>query len=127
MSVNRRRGEIAARLDGRDYRLCLTLGALAELEEAFAAEDLNQLVQRFGTGRLSARDLAAIIAAGLRGGGTQVNEEDVRAMQCEGGAAGFAQIVAELLAVTFGMAEENNRENPPMPQPGEEHPSLGTR
>ena len=30
MTVNRRRGEIAAELDGKAYRLCLTLGALAE-------------------------------------------------------------------------------------------------
>ncbi|WEX07732.1 gene transfer agent family protein [Chelativorans sp. AA-79] len=102
MSVNRRRGEMAARLDGRDYRLCLTLGALAELEAAFAAENLNQLVERFGTGRLSARDMSAIIAAGLRGGGHEVSENEVRDMHCEGGAAGFARLVAELLAVTFG-------------------------
>jgi len=102
MSVNRRRGEVAARLDGRDYRLCLTLGALAELETAFAAENLNQLVERFGTGKLSARDMTAIIAAGLRGGGHEVGEDEVRRMQCDGGAAGFARLVAELLAVTFG-------------------------
>ena len=36
ISVNRRRGEVAARIDGKDYTLCLTLGALAELEDAFA-------------------------------------------------------------------------------------------
>jgi hypothetical protein len=33
--VNRHRGEIEAILDGKSYRLCLTLGALAELEHAF--------------------------------------------------------------------------------------------
>ena len=35
---NCHRGEIAARLDGRDYTLCLTLGALAEMEAAYWAE-----------------------------------------------------------------------------------------
>ena len=35
MSANRRRGEIDAELDGKQYRLCLTLGALAELEAAY--------------------------------------------------------------------------------------------
>src|SRR5690606_39648222 len=89
MSVNRKRGEVAAKLDGRDYRLCLTLGALAELEAAFAAENLNQLVERFGTGKLSARDVIAIITAGLRGGGHEVSEDEVRRMQCDDGAAGF--------------------------------------
>ncbi|WP_159592223.1 gene transfer agent family protein [Chelativorans xinjiangense] len=114
MSVNRRRGEVAARLDGREYRLCLTLGALAELEAAFEAEDLNRLVERFSSGRLSARDMAAVIAAGLRGGGHEVSDEDVRAMRCEGGAAGFAALVGELLSVTFGAGapESGQGENP---------------
>jgi len=112
MSVNRRRGEVAARLDGRDYRMCLTLGALAELEAAFAAENLNQLVERFGSGKLSARDMTAIIAAGLRGGGHEVSDDQVRTMQCEGGAAGFARLVAELLSVTFGAAGTENSQNP---------------
>ncbi|WP_274424862.1 gene transfer agent family protein [Chelativorans sp. YIM 93263] len=116
MSVNRRRGEVAAKLDGQEYRLCLTLGALAELETAFQAEDLNRLAERFSSGRLSARDMTAIIAAGLRGGGHDVCDEDVRAMQCEGGAAGFAALVGELLTVTFGGApQEGAAENPPKP------------
>lgn len=116
MSVNRRRGEVAARLNGREYRLCLTLGALAELETAFEAEDLNSLTGRFSDGRLSARDITVIIAAGLRGGGHDVSEDDVRAMQCEGGAAGFAKVVGDLLTVTFGgEPQEGGPENPPEP------------
>jgi hypothetical protein len=102
--INRRRGEISARLDGKDYRLCLTLGALAELEAAFETQDINALIERFSTGRLSARDMTAVIGAGLRGGGNELNDEQVRTMQSEDGAVGFAQIVAELLAVTFGEA-----------------------
>ena len=43
MIINRHRGEVLARLDGRDYRLCLTLGALAELEAAFAVDDIATL------------------------------------------------------------------------------------
>lgn len=107
ISVNRRRGEVAARLDGNDYRLCLTLGALAELEDAFAADDLNQLVQRFATGRLSARDMTRIIAAGLRGAGYALSDAEVGAMQCDDGVAGFARIVGALLAATFGSGEES--------------------
>ncbi|WP_187970204.1 gene transfer agent family protein [Aquibium microcysteis] len=103
--ANARRGEIVAELDGRRMRLCLTLGALAELEGAFAAEDLSALVARFSSGRLSARDIARVIGAGLRGGGAAVADEDVMAMTTEGGAAGFAAIVADLLAATFGAAK----------------------
>ena len=102
--ANRRRGEVCARLDGRDYRLRLTLGALAELEDAYGAEDLQALVARFSAGRFSARDLIRIIAAGLRGGGHDVADADVAAMQGGNGVAGHARLAADLLAAAFGGA-----------------------
>lgn len=102
MNANRRRGEIAAELDGRPFRLCLTLGALAELEAAFAADDLGKLVERFSSGKLSALDMMRIIGAGLRGAGEAVSDEDVGHMSVEGGVAGFAAIVSDLLMTTFG-------------------------
>ena len=75
MTANRRRGEIAAELDGKPYRLCLTLGALAELEAAYAADDLGALVERFSRGRLSALDMIRVIGAGLRGAGNEISDE----------------------------------------------------
>lgn len=133
MSVNARRGEIEARLDGRDYTLCLTLGALAELEHAFSADDLNALVQRFAGGRLSAGDLMKIIGAGLRGASNAVDDAEVGAMRAEGGAAGFAEIAARLLAATFGGGEVTpspsrpNGAEPPLPHfvRGEEESLAG--
>jgi hypothetical protein len=112
MSVNKRRGEISAILDGKDYRLCLTLGALAELEAAFEADDLGALVQRFSSGRLSAADLVKVIGAGLRGGGADISDDDVGAMRCEDGATGYARIVSDLLAVTFGAPDAAVPANP---------------
>lgn len=103
MAANRRRGEISAVFDGRDCRLCLTLGALAELEDAFGVGDLNALADRFSSGRLSARDMMEIIAAGLRGGGQSVSASELGAMSCEGGLAGFAKVAGELLEATFGV------------------------
>ena len=105
MSANRRRGEISAELDGQAFTLCLTLGALAELETAYAADDLGALVEKFSRGKLSALDMIRVIGAGLRGAGNDVADEAVRAMQCENGAAGFAAIVADLLTTTFGVAK----------------------
>ncbi|TKT81231.1 gene transfer agent family protein [Aquamicrobium sp. LC103] len=106
MPANARRGEIEAELDGRPFRLCLTLGALAELEAAFAVGDLGALVERFRSGRLSASDMTRIIGAGLRGAEAVVTDAEVAAMRCAGGAAGFAEIVADLLAATFGTAKK---------------------
>ena len=104
MSANRRRGEVSAQLDGRPYRLCLTLGALAELEAVYAADDLGALVERFSRGRLSALDMIRIIGAGLRGAGEDLDDEAVRSMRSDGGATGFAEIVSDLLTTTFGAA-----------------------
>jgi len=104
MTANRRRGEVAAELDGKSYRLCLTLGALAELEATYAADDLGALVERFSRGRLSALDMIRIVGAGLRGGGHEIADHEVGKLQAAGGVAGFAAIVAELLSATFGAA-----------------------
>ncbi|MGO4439645.1 gene transfer agent family protein [Rhizobium sp. RAF56] len=99
--ANRRRGEVEAVIDGERRVLCLTLGALAELETAFAAEDLAGLAARFSAGRLKAADMIRIIAAGLRGGGNVFSDDEVAAVSIEGGIAGFAALVRDLLAATF--------------------------
>jgi len=112
MTANRRRGEISAELDGKTYRLCLTLGALAELEAVYAADDLGALVERFSRGRLSALDMIRIVGAGLRGGGQDIPDEDVGRMQAANGATGFASIVSDLLTATFGAAQGEVSPNP---------------
>lgn len=101
MMVNIRRGEIAARLDEKDWTLCLTLGALAQLEAAFGVEDLGKLGERFSSGRLSANDMITIISAGLNGAGNKVSLQQVAVMHTEGGILGFADIVTRLLLATF--------------------------
>lgn len=100
--ANKHRGEIDVTLDGRPWTMCLTLGALAELESAFDAQDLSALTERFSSGRLAAQDMLRIIGAGLRGAGYTLNDEEVSEMQAEGGAVGYAKIVSELLSATFG-------------------------
>ncbi len=104
--ANPHRGEIEAVLDGKTYVLCLTLGALAELEQAFGEEDMLAVAQRFESGRIRAEDAVKIIGAGLRGAGHDISDEAVKQMQAEGGVAGFVAIVAALLAATFSPLEE---------------------
>lgn len=100
--VNVQRGEIAAILDGEERTLCLTLGALAELEARLQTGDLVGLSERFASGRVSARDLTAILGAGLRGGGNAISDDDLARMAIEGGLKGAAEIAARLLRATFG-------------------------
>jgi hypothetical protein len=104
--ANRHRGEIEADLGGVNRTLVLTLGALAELEDAFGAEDLVALTERFGSGRLKARDLIRIIGAGLRGAGEAVSDDEVATLAVDGGVQGYVRIAAALIAATFGEANE---------------------
>ena len=99
--ANIHRGEIEAELSGKRYVLCLTLGALAEIEHAYGGEDLLAIAQRFEAGRIGASDAIRVIGAGLRGAGNAVTDEEVAAMRIEGGAAGYLAIVVRLLKATF--------------------------
>ena len=110
--TNPHRGEIEATLDGRSLTLCLTLGALAELEHVFGDEDLLAVAERFESGRIKAQDAIRVIGAGLRGAGHEIDDRMVAGMRAEGGAAGFVQIVARLLEATFGGGDK-----PPVPTP----------
>ena len=112
--ANHHRGEIEAEIGGGRRRLVLTLGALAELESAFGADDLVALAERFGSGRLKARDLTRIIAAGLRGAGETVSDDDVSRMAVADGAAGYVRIAGALIAATFGGGDAPP--GPPLPQ-----------
>ena len=104
--ANRHRGEIEAEIGGARRTLVLTLGALAELEAAFGADDLGGLAERFGSGRLRARDLIRIIAAGLRGAGECVSDEEVARMAAPGGAGDYVRICIALIEATFGGGEQ---------------------
>ena len=67
MAVNAARGEVALSVDGATRNLCLTLGALAEIEAALGCATIAELEIRMRT--LSAVDIMAVLAALLRGGG----------------------------------------------------------
>lgn len=107
--ANRRRGEVVAIIDGHRRILCLTLGALAELEDAFNVSNLSELGDYFSQGKFSSKDLVHIIGAGLRGGGNLYADDDVRCMSLDGGALGLAQIAADLLSATFNPQYNSNQ------------------
>lgn len=94
-------GEVAVVLDGQRHVAKLTLGALAELEEALTAGSLLDLVQRFETGSFTTRDVLALLLAGLRGGGWTGTPADLLRVEVGGGPMEAARVAAELLARAF--------------------------
>ena len=70
------RGEAGVWLAGARRRVCLTLGALAEIETGLGVDGLAAVAERMK--RLSARHLMVVLAAVLRGGGE--DEPEVEAV-----------------------------------------------
>lgn len=102
-------GEVALVMDGQRHVLKLTLGALAELEEALKAETLVALIERFEAGRYGTRDVLALLLAGLRGGGWQGTPEDLGRAEIAGGPLGAARVAAQLLARAFTVPGGDDR------------------
>ncbi len=96
-------GEVTLVLNGQPLMLKLTLGALAELEAELGEGDLISLVQRFETGRFSSRDMLALLAAGLRGGGSEISRENLAQAEIEGGVMQATKVAAQLLALSFAL------------------------
>jgi hypothetical protein len=122
---NRHRGEVPLHLGGRAFTLCLTLGALAELESAFGVADLAALGERFAGGRLSAGDLLKLLAVTLRGGGHAVTDAEVAALPVADGLGPIATALGELLVATFGDGSEVARRTPG--EGGAQNPFPGAR
>ncbi len=103
--VNRRRGEVPLTLAGKRYTLCLTLGALAELEAAIEADSLNGLAERFASGRLAARDCVALLGAALRGGGHDLDDAEIARLPIAGDFLAITEALGAVLIAAFGEAE----------------------
>lgn len=96
-ACNRARGEVMLEIDGRARRLCVTLGALAELEAAFDAASFAELGERLG--QLSASDLILVLAALIGGGGEPMSSKELAAALIDPKAA--ASAVAEAFRIAF--------------------------
>lgn len=104
--ANRHRGEVDLRLQGRDLTLCLTLGALAEIESAFGAGDLAALGERLASGRLAARDIIVLLAAAARGGGESLDAAGMAALVTARDLPLAIAALGELFTLAFGRAPD---------------------
>lgn len=94
---NRARGEALIEIDGRPIRLCVTLGALAELEASFDVVSLADLGERLA--HLTAADLIAVLAALAKGGGDALSGTELCSARIDPKAAAIAVAKAFSLAL----------------------------
>ncbi|MBN8649065.1 MAG: gene transfer agent family protein [Caulobacterales bacterium] len=73
MIANLNRGEAIIKLDDKPYKLCLTMGSLAKIENAFALNEFSQIEEKFQN--LKANDLILLVAILLEGGQNPVEIE----------------------------------------------------
>lgn len=100
------RGEVELVVDGEPRVMRLTLAALAELEARLESQSLIELIGRFEAGSFKVRDLIALLAAGLNGGGWRTSEAELVAARIDGGPLAAARAAARLLKVTFSLPDE---------------------
>ncbi len=114
--ANLHRGDVPLELGGQRLSLRLTLGGLAELEDALGTGDLAALGARLGSGRLSARDVLIILRLGLKGAGHGFTDQEIAALPLAGQFEAMLGAVVALLAGTLGMPDQAP-ESPPLPHP----------
>lgn len=100
--TNRHRGEVTLEIGGEMLPLRLTLQALAEIEAALGAGDLQGLGERFAQGRVGARDLVALIGAAARGGGSKLSDAAIAERMGAEELPGAIAALGELFALSFG-------------------------
>ena len=83
--LNRARGEVPLLIEGVEHRLCLTLGALAEIEAGLTPRRFRALES--GGADITVADVIAILTALLRGGGHDVSVAQVSGMRVDLAAA----------------------------------------
>ena len=96
--MNGARGEVSLDVAGQKRVLCLTLGALAEIESAFGCSSLADLQARMR--RLSAAELLQLVSVLMKGGGERVEPGEVEQLNIQPAAAAAA--VAEAFSAGVG-------------------------
>lgn len=105
MSANPWSGEVELVIDGTPHTLKLTLGALAALEAELGTDSLMALVNRFESGGFAARDVLALLQAGLRGAGHAAEAARLAQAEIAGGPLGAAQAAMRLLVRAFALPD----------------------
>lgn len=71
--TNKRKGEVSLEINGKKYNLLVTLGALAEVEEALGISSLQEFDDVMT--RASFKVASVLVLAFIRGGGADVPDD----------------------------------------------------
>lgn len=95
--INPHRGDVEIVIDGVSHVGRLTLGAIAVLETRLQVGSLQELAQRFETGKMSMQDAVEVLSVALN-----IPVAELGRAEIGGGAMGAMQAAVLLLARGFG-------------------------
>ena len=101
--MNTIRGQVSLTLEGQSFPLCLTLGALAEIEAGLKLDRLSDIDARLK--QPCVEDLIIVLCALIRGGGADMSDADLRQMSVN-----FSD-VASAISNTFAAAGLGSKED----------------
>lgn len=102
--MNKYRGEVSIKLGEREYVLRPTFEALVEIEERLGS-GLVLIARRFANREFGIRDVACIIAAGIKGAGGKV-PENIGELIAKAGILPYAETI--VLFLTGALSGEDN-------------------
>lgn len=97
---NSLKGETLVTLAGKEYKARITVNSIMQIEEA-CGMGIIKLTQKMSEGDIMMSHLIAVLVPSLRGGGNDVQREDVINMVEEAGLVKTTGVVATLLASTL--------------------------
>ncbi len=103
--ANPLRGEIQAQLGDRHFTFCLTLGAIAELENNLGVASIAALLARYQGNCVRASDVLLLLVSALKGQNPLLSDDEARELLRHSKPAHLIKLAADLVEVTFGEGE----------------------
>jgi hypothetical protein len=99
--TNPARNEVIIRLNNKEYKTRATFNFICEVEDQFDLPLTNIVVERLNTGKVKAKEIAAVIAAGIRATGETVDMDTLTDDIAATGTVVAINEIIPLLMVSF--------------------------
>ena len=111
MEINKHKGECRVTLAGKDYKARLTVNSIIQIEDAVDM-GVIKLATKMAEGDVRLSHVIAVLTPALRGGGNDLQTNDVTELVQRTGLVNSIKAVADLLAVslTDNSDEKENKE-----------------
>lgn len=106
MTVNKLKGETLIDLAGKQYKARLTMNSILQIESATGLS-IIKLTQQMSEGDVMMNHVLEILTPALRGGGNDLQKEDVISLVEQSGIVAATRAVATLLASTLTEKSED--------------------